>query len=187
MAEEDRSGPQHAGDPGAPADDARPSHLPERVRGNPLFRRGYALGYRDRAHEEHLADVQGGRRLFRGGSPESPAAYGVCDGGLRDRLVPGTRVIREVLASAGRERMTEVPCCGRRVTILVLDEEPGPAACCRCGVTYAAEVTGEEPDGYGGEPLEVAVFTVERVRVAIARHRAGRWEPALGPPQPGGG
>ena len=189
MAEEDRLGPGHAGGPGATEDDdARLLHLPERVRRHPLFRQGYALGYGDRARDEHLAGTgQGGPRLPRGDPPEPPPSYGVDAGGLRDRLVPGARVIRELSAVGERECVTEVPCCGRPVTIPVPDGEASPAVCCRCGVIYAAAVAEEEPDGYNDEPLKVAVFVVEHVKAAPARHRAGRWEQARRPRRPGGG
>jgi hypothetical protein len=126
-------------------------------------------------------------RVLRSDPAKLPPSYGVDAGGMRDRLLPGVRVIRELSAVGEHECVTEVPCCGRPVTIPVPGDEASPALCCRCGVTYTAAVAEEEPDGYSDEPLKVAVFVVEHVGAAAARHRAGRWEPALGSRRPGGG
>ena len=158
------------------ADDARLSHLPEHVRNHPLFRQGYDLGYSDRAHDEHLAEIRHSG-LRHGDAPQPPRSYGVDTGGLRGRLIAGARVLRELSVVSEREFITEVPCCGRRITIPVLDDDQtSPAACCHCRVLYAAALAEEEPDGYHDEPSKVAVFIVEHANLAAARHRAGRWE-----------
>jgi hypothetical protein len=80
-----------------------------------------------------------------------------------------------------RKFTTEVPCCGRRITIPAPGNgETSPAACCRCRVLYTAAVAEEERDGYSDEPPKVAVFVVEHVNVAVAQHRAGKWERSSG-------
>jgi hypothetical protein len=169
-----------------PENDAGLSHLPEYVRNHPLFRQGYDLGYRNRARDQHLAEIEeNGLRVLRSSSPAPPPSYGVDTGGLRGRLVAGARVMRELSVVSEGEFRTEVPCCGRRITIPAPeDDETSPAACPR--VLYAAVVAEEEPDGYDDEPPKVAVFVVQHLNVAAAQHRAGKWEPAPRPRRPGG-
>jgi hypothetical protein len=41
-----------------PEDDTKLSHLPEHVRNHPLFRQGHDLGYSNRAHDQHLAEME---------------------------------------------------------------------------------------------------------------------------------
>lgn len=169
-------------------DAARLSRLPVHIRNHPLFRQGYDLGYSDRSQDEHLAEIeQSGLRLLRDRMPESSPSYGVGAGGLRDRLVAGASAVRELSAVTEREVATEVPCCGRRITVPVLADEASAAACCRCGALYTVTVAEEEPDGYDDESLKVAVFVVEHVNAATAQHRTGRWERTLGSQRPGGG
>jgi hypothetical protein len=166
---------------------ARLSRLPERPN-HPLFRPGYDLGYSDRAQDQHLAEIeQNGLRLLRDRPPAASPSYGADAFGLRDHLTAGASVVRELPAVTGREVVTEVPCCGRRITIPVLDGEARAAACYRCGVLYTVTLAEEEPDGYNDELPKVAVFVVEHVNAATAQHRAGRWGLLLGPRPSGGG
>ncbi len=160
----------------APADDGRLLDLPAQVRNHPLFRQGYERGYADRARAEYLSDVDERRRLARTGPHRQPSRYGVTSGGLLGQLAPGVQVVRELSAITASEITTEVPCCGRRITIPVPDDEVSPAICCHCRISYTVCVEEEEPDGYSDEPAKVAVFAVAAMQVAIAQHRAGRWE-----------
>jgi hypothetical protein len=107
--------------------------------------------------------------------PASRETYGFGTAGLAGRLEPGDRILRELTAVSDEEGTTEMPCCGRLVT-LPLAGEPGPAACCRCQVLYEAVVVNEEPDGWSDEPLRIAVFTVASTALAVAQHRKGKWE-----------
>ena len=103
--------------------------------------------------------------------------YGVAASGLRDRLAKGARIVRELSAASERGVTTEAPCCGRRITIPASEDDgDSPAFCCKCGILYAAVVAVEELDGSSDEPPEGRVFVVEHVNVAVAQHRAGKWE-----------
>lgn len=154
------------------------SDMSQADRSHPLFRRGYNLGYSDRAHEEALDELEkhGPRSARRNHVPT--ASFGVTAGDLLDRLEPGVRVLRELKKMTAAKITTETPCCGRRITLTMPDEtETRPTMCCRCRITYSAGLIQEEPDGYtDDDPTYVAVFTVERTGVAAAAHRAGTWE-----------
>jgi hypothetical protein len=170
-----------------PEDDTKLSHLPEPVRNHPLFRQGYDPGYSNQPHDKHLAEIEQNRlRVLRGGSPALPPFYGVDTSGLRGRLVAGARVMRELSAVSEREFRTEVPCCGRGITIPAPeDDETSPAACCHCRVLYAAAVAEKELGGYNDEHPKFAVFVVQHVSVLAAPHRAGKWEQSARPRRPG--
>ena len=58
-----------------------------------------------------------------------------------------------------------MPICGT-------GQEP-PAVCCRCRVTYRVSLH-EEMTGYDDEPFRTAIFAVESLDAAVARHRSGR-------------
>jgi hypothetical protein len=104
--------------------------------------------------------------------------YGIDKGALAGFLEAGVRVVRELSALSEGELTTEVPCCGRSITIPLPEAgAEATACCCRCRVVYTAVLAEEEPDGYADEPMKVAVFTVCQVAIAVAQHRAGRWEP----------
>jgi hypothetical protein len=149
--------------------------LPEHVRTHPLLRQGYNIGASHRAHGPHPPEE--GTRTPRGGSSGPTPFYGVTANGLRDRLVKGARIVRELSAASERDATTETPCCGWRITIPAPEdhEGSGPAFCCKCGALYSAAAAEEALDGYSDEPPKVAVFAVEHVNVAVA-HRGGKWE-----------
>jgi hypothetical protein len=156
------------------------SDLTDAERMHPLFRRGYALGYAHRAHEESFAEWdQRDPRPLRSSRTTPPRGYGVTSGGLLGRLAPGVRVERDLLAVTDKDFTTETPCCGRGITLLIPDDDQTrPAACCRCRISYQVDLIQEEPDGYSDEPPpHIAVFVVEHLDVAMARHRVGTWEP----------
>lgn len=169
-----------------PAEEPDPpwlTSLPPAVRGHPLFRQGYNLGYSHRAGEEPRA----GDRTGSGTAPPAPAdpsvIFNVTAGGLRHRLTPGMQALRDLTALADGCLSTETFCCGRRITLPAPGEDQTrPAVCCRCRILYAVGLTHEEPDGYGGEPPLIAVFTVQQVDVALAQHRTGKWERHPGRP-----
>jgi hypothetical protein len=155
---------------------SRLSGLPKEKREHPLFRQGYNLGYSHRAHEEALSEFR-----QSGGGPvrdASAATFDVTAGQLLGRLVPGVRVVRDLIELTDDTCTTETPCCGRRITLSIPGEgETLPAVCCRCRVTYQVAVVQEDPDGYSDdEPPYVAVFVAEHLDVAAAKHRAGKWE-----------
>lgn len=153
------------------------SGLPETKRKHPLFRQGYNLGYSHRIHEEALGEFrQSAGRPVRDGST---ATFDVTAGQLLGRLVPGIRVVRDLIELTDDTCTTETPCCGRRITLSIPGEgETLPAVCCRCRVTYQVAVVQEDPDGYSDdEPPYVAVFVAEHLDVAAAKHRKGKWEP----------
>lgn len=85
--------------------------------------------------------------------------------------------MRDLSALTNEFLTTDTPCCGRRVTLAI----PGPdetrsAVCCHCRVLFTVGLIQEEPDGFGGESPHVAIFAVKQMDVAVAMHRAGRWE-----------
>jgi hypothetical protein len=168
-------------EPFADPSGARLSDLSPSIRAHPLFRQGYNRGYSDRAHEEFVASGPISESLT-GTSTASPSVtFDVTSGGLRHRLAPGVRAMRDLNALTTECFVTETPCCGRRIMLTIprLDETL-PAVCCRCRVLFAVGLIEEEPDGFGGEPSHVAIFVVEQLNVAAAQHRAGRWEHYLG-------
>lgn len=147
------------------------------MRAHPLFRRGYNMGYAYRAREESLAELeQHGPRSARRVQKMAPRRFGVTSGGLRD-LSPGVQVARELEAMSEYEFTTETPCCARSIEVLRLEEDQDcPAVCCRCRISYQMGLVQEEPDGFSDEAPYVAIFTVTHLGVAVARHRAGKWE-----------
>lgn len=105
------------------------------------------------------------------------AVFDVTAGGLRHRLAPGLRAVRDLSALTSETLSTEMPCCGRQVTLPI--PGPGqarPAFCCHCRALFAVGLMREEPDGFGGDPPHVAIFEAERLDVTVARHRAGKWD-----------
>jgi hypothetical protein len=93
-------------------------------RRHPLFRRGYSLGYAHRAQEEALADQeQHGPRSIREGRTTPPRSYDVTIGGLLDRLSPGVRADRDLIAMTDSAFTCETPCCGREITVLICQED----------------------------------------------------------------
>jgi hypothetical protein len=154
------------------------SELTKSERAHPLFRRGYNLGYSDRAHREFLAELdRRGLRSAQDSSTVAPPRYGVTDLMLRDRLTPGVRVYRDLAAMTEHQFTTETPCCGRQITVQRPPQDQDClSVCCRCRFSYRVELVEEELDGFSDDPTHVAVFTVEHVDVAVARHRAGKWE-----------
>lgn len=156
-------------------------NVPEEDRQHPLFRRGYSMGYSHRAREESLAKLeQYGPRILRDGHTDThtPRYYGIGGRGLLDSLEPGVRIDRELLAMTEQDVITETPCCARQITVPIPeDDQTRPAVCCRCGVFYQMHLRQEEPDGFSDDPPPyLAVFSVEHLNVASARHRAGRAE-----------
>jgi hypothetical protein len=155
------------------------SELTKSERAHPLFRRGYNMGYSDRTHQEFLAELERrGLRSAQNSSTVAPPRYGVTDVRLRDRLAPGVGVYRDLAAMTEHQFTTETPCCGRQITVQRPpdDLDCSPAVCCRCRLSFEVNLVEEELDGFSDEPSYVAVFTVEHVDVAVARHRAGKWE-----------
>lgn len=159
------------------------SDLPPQLRSHPLFRQGYNHGYTGRAHEELQA-----RRLSGENQPVTCAAtsspiFDVTAGGLRHRLAPGVRAMRDVSMLTAECFVTETPCCGRRMTLATpgLDETL-MAACCHCRILFTVGLIQEESDGFGDEAPHVAMFVVEQLDIAVAQHRVGRWEQQLGKP-----
>lgn len=151
------------------------------LREDPKFRRGYDLGYQARAAEEQLAalEAHGPRSRHEAAAP-APRSYGTDDTDLAGRLAAGDVATRELHELTDAAYVTEVPCCGRRISLLAPedDEEVAGAACCHCGMTYGVRLVTEEPDGYSDDVAHVAVFTVAQAYVAVAQHRAGRVERA---------
>ena len=97
---------------------------------------------------------------------------------LLDRLEPGVRVTSEAELTKNH-LATKVPCCMRTITLQQPDDEDQarPAVRCRRRVFYLVTLVQEEPGGYDDEPPpHVAVFTVQYLDLAVARHRASRYE-----------
>jgi hypothetical protein len=171
----------HGREEGTAGEDARLADIPLAVRAHPLFRQGYNRGYDARAHEEFLAGRRAGSLPAAGGPADPPVTFDVTTGGLRHRLAPGMRAARDVGTMASEHFSTETPCCGRRITLPVPgQDQTWPAMCCHCRVLFTAALAQEEPDGFGDEPPHIAIFIVEQLNVAVAQHRAGRWERAAG-------
>lgn len=169
--------------PVAEPDPAWLTGLPPAVRGHPLFRQGYNLGYSHRAREEPRPASRTGSGPAPPAPPDPPAIFNVTAGGLRHRLAPGVQALRDLTVLASGHLRTETPCCGRHLTLPTPGEDQTrPAFCCRCRILYAVVLTQEEPDGFGGEPPLIAVFTVQQVDVAITQHRTGKWERHPGKP-----
>lgn len=170
-------------DLGSDAEFSRLSDLPPALRSHPFFRRGYNRGYSDRAREELLADRPVGTDMSSPMLMSQSATYDVTAGGLRHRLAPGVRAARDLSALTAEFLITDTPCCGRAVTLAIpVPGETRPAVCCHCRVLFAVGLIQEEPDGFGSEPPHVAIFVVEQMDVAVALHRAGRWERHSGKP-----
>jgi hypothetical protein len=170
-------------DLGSEAGFSRLSDLSPEVRGHPLFRQGYNHGYSDRAREEHLARSPVGTGTASPVLTRQSSIYDVTAGGLRHRLAPGARAIRDLSSLTTEFLVTDTPCCGRHVALAIPGpDETRPAVCCRCRVLFAVGLIQEEPDGFGGESPHVAIFVVEQMDVAVALHRAGRWERHSGKP-----
>jgi hypothetical protein len=162
---------------------ARLSDLSPSIRTNPLFRQGYNRGYSDRAHEEFMASGPIGESLTGTRTASPSVTFDVTSGGLRHRLAPGVRAMRDLSALTTECFVTETPCCGRRIVLTIPRlEETLSAVCCHCRVLFEVGIFEEEPDGFGGEPSQVAIFVVEQLGVAAAQHRAGRWERRSGKP-----
>jgi hypothetical protein len=156
---------------------ARLSDLPSSLRSHPFFRQGYNRGYSDRAHEEFLANGPGYENRSVATAMTSPPIFDVTAGGLRHRLAPGVRAMRDVSKLTAESFVTETPCCGRRITLAVPGiDETLTAACCHCRVLFTVGLTQEEPDGFGDDSPQVAVFVVEQLGIGVAHHRTGRWE-----------
>lgn len=156
---------------------ARLSDISPSIRAHPLFRQGYNQGYSDRVHEEFLADRPADESISGTSAANPPATFDVTAGGLRHRLTPGMRAMRDLSALTTERFVTETPCCGRRIMLAIpASEEALPAVCCHCSVLFGVGLIQEEPDGFGGEPSHVAIFVVEQLDIAAAQHRTGRWE-----------
>lgn len=172
------TGPPPAAEPDPPP----LASLPAAVRAHPLFRQGYNLGYAHRAREETPPGAAGSDPAPPGPATP-PAVFNVTAGGLRHRLAPGIQALRDIATLASGHLRTETPCCGRPITLPAPGpDQARPAACCHCRVLYEVGLTQEEPDGFGGEPPHLAVFTVQQVDLAIASHRTGKWERRPGRP-----
>jgi hypothetical protein len=91
--------------------------------------------------------------------------------------------MRDISTLTAERFITETPCCGRRMTLATprLDETL-TAVCCHCQVLFSVGLVQEELDGFGDEPSHVAMFVVEQLDIAVAQHRAGRWERQPGNP-----
>ena len=162
---------------------ARLSDLPLSLRSHPFFRRGYSRGYSDRAYEEFLARRPSDENRPAVRTADSPPIFDVTAGGLRHRLAPGVRAMRDLSTVTAERFITETPCCGRHITLAIpgLDETL-TAVCCHCRVLFAVGLMQEESDGFGDEPPHVAIFVVEQLDIAVAQHRTGRWERQPGKP-----
>jgi hypothetical protein len=125
---------------------SRLSGLPRGKREHPLFRQGYNLGYSHRAHEEALSEFR-----QSGGGPVRDASTATSDvtaGRLLGRLVPGVRVVRDLIELTDDTCTTETPCCGWRITLSIPGEgETLSAVFCRCRVTYQVAVARKIPTG----------------------------------------
>lgn len=156
---------------------ARLSDLPPALRTHPFFREGYNRGYSDRARDESLTERPTGGNLSVTRTANSSPIFDVTAGGLRHRLAPGLRAMRDISVLTAEHFITETPCCGRRITLAVPGrDETLTAVCCHCRVLFAVALIQEECDGFDDEPSRVAMFVVEQLDIAVARHRAGRWE-----------
>ena len=165
-----------AGDIAAIGEPGRLLDLPPAVRAHPLFRRGYNRGYSDRAHEESPAGPPV-EPCSAPGPAAVPPMFDVTAGGLQHRLAPQMRAARDLTAMTARQFSTETPCCGRRITLPIPGQDQAcPAVCCHCRALFTVALAQEEPDGFSGEPPHIAIFVVEQVDVAVAQHRAGKWE-----------
>lgn len=153
------------------------SDLPPRLRSHPFFQQGYNRGYSDRAYEEFLARRPTDENQPVAHTATSPPIFDVTAGGLRHRLAPGVRAMRDISTLTAERFVTETPCCGRHMTLAIPGlDETSTAVCCHCRVLFAVGLVQEESDGFGDEPPHVAVFVVEALDVVVAQHRAGRWE-----------
>ena len=165
------------------AEFSRLSEFSPALRGHRFFRQGYNRGYSDRAREELHADRPVGEDTSSPVLTSQSATYDVTAGGLRNRLAPGVRAVRDLSAMTTEFLITDTPCCGRRVTLAIPGpDETRPAVCCHCRILFAVGLIQEEPDGFGSESPHVAIFIVEQIDVAIALHRIGRWERRSGCP-----
>ena len=171
-------------EPGTEQSFALLSDLSPGLRSHPLFRQGYNRGYSDRAYEELLSErMTGASPAAPPVTANTPAIFDVTAGGLRHRLAPGVRAMRDLGMLTAERLSTETPCCGRRITLASPEpDQTRTAMCCHCGILFAVSLAQEEPDGFGGQSPHVAVFAVEQLDVAIAQHRAGRWERRPGKP-----
>jgi hypothetical protein len=156
---------------------SRLAELSPTLRAHPLFRQGYNRGYSDRAYEEFLAETPIGQNPSADRTADSSPIFDVTAGGLRHRLAPGVRAMRDISALTAERFSTETPCCGRSITLAIprLDESLA-AVCCHCRVLFAVGLIQEERDGFDDDSPHVAIFVVEQLDVAVAQHRAGRWE-----------
>lgn len=158
-----------------------PGQLPE-VMEHPLFREGYRhgyeAGYRDHADAERRAELEeaAARRELHE-EPHPPPAHRFDATVGADLLGPGTVVERELSARTRDTFTSEVPCCGRGVT-LRLEDRRGEvhAACCHCAVLYRAGLRDEDDgiDEQWDEPFYLVVFEVIALGLAAARHRKGQ-------------
>jgi hypothetical protein len=159
------------------------SDLPPSIRANPLFRQGYNRGYSDRAHAESWTDRRTREALSATRAANRSPIFDVTAGGLRHRLAPGLRAMRDLSILTTQSFTTETPCCGRRITLDIPQlGETLPGFCCHCRALFAVGLMQEERDGFSDEPLHVVMFMVEQTDVAIANHRAGKWERVPGTP-----
>lgn len=159
------------------------SELSPTLRAHPLFRQGYNRGYSDRADEEFQAETPISGNLSVDSTVNSSPIFDVTAGGLRHRLAPGVRAMRDLRTLTGEHFSTETPCCGRTITLAIpgLDETL-PAVCCHCRVLFTVGLIEEERDGFADESPLVALFVAEQLDIAVAQHRAGRWERRPGKP-----
>lgn len=164
---------EHAGKP--------PGQLPE-VHEHPLFREGYRhgyeAGYRDHADAERRAELEeAAARLERHEEPPPPPAHRFDAVVGADLLGPGAVVERELSARTRDTFTSEVPCCGRGVTLRLEDRRGDVyAACCHCGILYRAGLRDEDDgiDERWDEPFYLVVFEVIDLGLAAARHRKGK-------------
>lgn len=147
------------------------------MRAHPLFRQGYNRGYSDRAHEEYMAGLPPEPDPMPGATAAPPPLFDVTVGGLQHRLAPQMRAARDLSSITAERFSTETPCCGRRITLPIpVQDQARPAVCCHCRALFTVALAQEEADGFGGEPPHIAIFVVEQAGVAVAQHRAGKWE-----------
>ena len=160
------------------------SGQPPEVTEHPLFREGYRhgyeVGYRDHADAERRAELEEAEaRLERHDEPPPPPVHRFDATVSIDMLSPGVVVERELSARTRDTFTSEVPCCGRDVTVR-LDDRRGSvhAACCHCRALYHTGLRdeGDGIDDQWGEPFYLVVFEVIGLGLAAARRRKANHE-----------
>jgi hypothetical protein len=155
------------------------------------YRHGYEAGYRDHADAERRAELEDAvARLERHEEPPPSPAHrfdAAVDVGL---LSPGAVVERELSARTRDTFTSEVPCCGRGITLRLEDRRgEAHAACGYCAILYRAGLRDEDDgiDERWDEPFYLVVFEVIALGLAAARLRKGRHgegRPAAREPRP---